>query len=187
MKIAVAITGASGSIYGVSLMKALIHCGHQVHGIISPMGEQVLYHECALQKEEIDEAIIWHKDDDLFAPLASGSYKIDAMVIAPCSMSSLAKISAGLGDSLISRAASVALKEGRKLILVPREMPLSIIHMEQMLTCAKAGAVILPASPGFYHDPQSMGDLIGHVVGKILDLLHIENDLFTHWKNDERR
>jgi len=184
MRVVIGITGASGSIYAVSVIKSLIDMGVEVHGVISEMGERVLMHECSMKKEEISEGVIWHQNDNLFAAIASGSYKIDAMAVVPCSMNTLAKIATGGGDGLLLRAASVCIKERRRLVIVPREMPLSIIYIERMLEAAKAGAVILPACPGFYHDPRTMGDLINHVAGKILDLLNVENNMFRRWGDE---
>jgi 4-hydroxy-3-polyprenylbenzoate decarboxylase len=123
-----------------------------------------------------------YEDDDLFAPLASGTHKIDAMIICPCSQSTMAKIAAGYSDTLITRSASVTLKEHRKLILVPRETPLNLIMMENQLNLAKAGAIILPASPAFYQEPKTLEDMVDFIVGKILDQLGQEHDLFKRWE-----
>lgn len=184
MKIIVGITGASGSIYAVSLIKSLEAVGICVHGVISEMGEKVLMHECAMVKEEISSSVIWHDNVDLFAPIASGSFRFDAMTIVPCSMNTLSDVAYGRGDTLLTRAAMVCLKEVRKLVLVPREMPLSVIHIKNMLAVANAGAIVLPACPGFYHDPRDIGGLIGHVTGKIMDMLNVDNELFARWGGD---
>ena len=119
--------------------------------------------------------------DDWYAPPASGSSPADAMIICPCSMGTLASIAAGLAQSLIERAADVALKEGRKLVLVPRETPFSAIHLDNMLRLQRAGAIILPANPGFYHRPQSVADIVDFVVARILDQVGIDNDLVARW------
>ena len=119
--------------------------------------------------------------EDWFAPLASGSNPADAMVICPCSMGTLARIAAGLADTLIERAADVMLKESRKLVLVPRETPLSAIHLENMLRAQRAGAVILPANPGFYHRPQSVSEVVDFVVARVLDQLGFDHDLMQRW------
>ena len=119
--------------------------------------------------------------EDWYAPPASGSSPADAMIICPCSMGTLASIAAGLAQSLIERAADVALKEGRKLVLVPRETPFSAIHLDNMQRLQRAGAVILPANPGFYHRPQSVADLVDFVVARVLDQIGIDNDLVARW------
>lgn len=181
MRVVVGITGASGSIYGVSLIRVLSRMGIEVHGICTAMGEKVMEFECGLTKADLAPFVKWHENDDLFSALASGSYKIDSMVVVPCSMNTLGSLSAGVGDTLLSRASQVAMKEGRKFVVVPREMPYGIIHLENMLRLARAGTVILPASPGFYHKPESMAQLISHVVGKILDVMNIDNSLFPRW------
>lgn len=122
-----------------------------------------------------------YEDDNMAAPMSSGSFKTDGMAVVPCSMKTLASIANAFDDSLVSRAAGVCIKEQRKLVLVPRETPLSKIHLDNMSKVADAGAVILPAMPGFYHRPQTMGDLIDHVVGKVLDQFDIDHGLFKRW------
>lgn len=184
MKVIVGITGASGSIYAVSLIKYLEAMNVEIHGIISEMGKKVLDYECAMEKEQISHSVIWHDNNNLFAPIASGSYRFDSMAIVPCSMNTLADIASGSSGTLLTRSAAVSLKEKRRLVIVPREMPLGVIHLEKMLTVAQAGAVILPASPGFYHDPRSLGDLVAHVTGKIIDMLGVENELYKRWGGD---
>lgn len=181
MKIIVGITGASGSLYAVSLIKSLEAMNAEIHGVISEMGKKVLAYECAMETEEISRSVIWHDNDDLFAPIASGSFCFNSMAIVPCSMNTLADIANGGSDTLLTRSAAVCLKEKRSHVIVPREMPLSVIHIEKMLAAAKAGAVILPASPGFYHDPRSLGDLVAHVTGKIIDMLGMDNELYKRW------
>jgi flavin prenyltransferase len=175
----VAITGSSGSVYGVRLLRALK--GEKML-IVSEMGWKIIEHELRLKPEEVlvfaDRAF---EDTDLFAPPSSGTFAYDAMIIAPCSASTLAKIANGIADTLITRAASVCLKEGRKLILVPRETPMSAIMLENELKLARSGVTILPANPGFYSSPQSVEDLVDFVVGKILDQLGQQHDLFQRW------
>ncbi len=183
-KTVVCITGASGSIYGIRLVEELSKVG-DVDLVISSAGYRVI-------KEEIDEdrfkkikdiATI-HDEKDISSPLASGStlcsYK--GVIIAPCSMSTLGCIANGINYNLIHRIGEVALKERVKLILLVREMPYSLVHIENMLRVTKAGAIVTPASPGFYHKPKSIDDLINFVVGKIMDILGIENDLYSRWK-----
>jgi 4-hydroxy-3-polyprenylbenzoate decarboxylase len=187
-KIVIGITGASGSIYSVRLIEELLKKGIFVHIICTENGKKVMKFETDL---DIDEWIINLKEkynhvslediNNLFSGVASGSFKFDAMIILPCSMGTLAEISNGLAKNLLCRAADVALKENRRLIIVPRETPLNAIHLENMLKLAKLGVSILPAMPGFYHKPESMEDLINFVVGKILDSLSIENTLFKKW------
>ena len=178
----VAISGASGAIYGVRLLRALQEAKAEVHLTISPAAEINLKLETGMHANELSKlATHTYSADDLSAPIASGSFLVDGMVIAPCSSKTLAAIANGYADNLISRAADVNLKERRTLVLVPRETPLNQIHLKNMLTLARAGAVILPASPGFYHAPKTIDDLVDHVVGKILDTLQIEHELFKRW------
>lgn len=179
MRYLVAITGSSGSVYGIRLLRALK--GEKML-IVSEMGWKIIEHELRLKPEEVlafaDRAF---EDSDLFAPPSSGTFPYDAMIIAPCSASSLAKIANGIADTLITRAASVCLKEGRRLILVPRETPISAIMLENELKLARSGVTILPANPGFYSIPESVEDLVDFVVGKILDQLGQQHDLFRRW------
>jgi 4-hydroxy-3-polyprenylbenzoate decarboxylase len=179
VRVVVAITGSSGSVYGVRLLRALQ--GEKVL-IVSETGRQVLEYETKMKIEEVTVfADSYYADDELFAPVASGSVHFDAMIVAPCSESTLAKIAGGIADTLITRTASVALKEGRKLILVPRETPVNAIMLENELKLARLGVVILPASPGFYGMPQSVEDMVDFVVGKVLDQLGQPNDLYRRW------
>jgi flavin prenyltransferase len=180
MHFVVALTGCSGMIYGVRLLEAI---EGKKELIVSEMGKKVLNHETGLELTDLSKkADACYDDDDLFAPPASGSHKFDAMIICPCSQSTLAKIAAGISDTLITRAAAVSLKEGRRLVLVPRETPVNAIMLENELKLARAGAIILPASPAFYHQPTSMDDLINYVVGKILDTVGQEHTLFKRWE-----
>jgi flavin prenyltransferase len=188
IKIIVGITGASGSIYGIRLIEELLKSKIEVHLIITKTGEQVLKYETSydvlnLKKhlKSFGETLVIDDIDDLFACVASGSFKADAMVILPCSMSTLAEMSSGITKNLLTRASDVCLKERRKLIIVPRETPLNNIHIKNMLTLSEAGAIILPASPGFYHKPVSIDDMVNFIIGKVFDLLEIENKLFTKW------
>lgn len=194
--IAVALTGASGMPYGIRLIESLLGSGVRV---------QLLYSQVAqiVAKQEMDLALparaaelqaefsrrfgaqpgqleVYGREE-WFAPLASGSSPPDAMVICPCSMGTLAAVAAGLAQNLIERAADVVMKEGRKLVLVPRETPFSAIHLENMLRLARAGAVILPPNPGFYNHPQSVQDLVDFVVARVLDQIGIEHQLMRRW------
>ncbi len=179
MRYLVAITGASGICYGLRLLEAL---QGEKEIIVSEIGKEVMTHETRIDTETLSKYGSVYNDDDLFAPSASGTHKIDAMIICPCSQSTLAKISNGIADSLITRSASVMLKEGRKLILVTRETPLSVIMLENELKLAKSGATILPASPGFYKHQHTVNELIDFIVGKILDQLGQNHELFERWE-----
>lgn len=193
-KILVAMTGASGAVYGLRLTAELLHAGCRVSLLLSEPGRQVLNYETGLGWSENraerlrqvcdhfgSEQVDCLDNTDLFAHVASGSNAADAMVIVPCSMGSAGRIAAGLSGTLLERSADVMLKERRPLLLVPRETPLSVIHLENLLRLAKAGAVIIPAMPAFYHAPQSIDDLVAFVVGRVLDQLKIPHALFTRW------
>ncbi|MDD1767507.1 MAG: UbiX family flavin prenyltransferase [Methanomassiliicoccales archaeon] len=182
VKTVIAITGCSGVTYGVRLAEVLK--GNKIL-VVSKTGERILEQEVgsdiAKLRESVDE---WYEDEDLFAPISSGSQLFDSVVIIPCSQSTLAKISNGIADTLITRVASVALKEGRKLILVPRETPVSAVMLENELRLSRLGVTILPASPAFYHSPKAVGDLVDFVVGKVLDQLGQNHRLYKRWKRD---
>jgi 4-hydroxy-3-polyprenylbenzoate decarboxylase len=193
----VAITGASGSVYGLRLISELLRSGGRVSLILTSAGRQVLNHETGLewsaeikvQRQQVQEyfasiAVDCLAIDDFWAGAASGSAAADAMIIAPCSMGTLGRIAAGLSGNLLERAADVMLKERRSLLLVPRETPFNNIHLENLLRLSQSGAVILPAMPGFYHGPETIEDLVDFVVGKILDQLDVQHSLFTRWGED---
>lgn len=187
-KIVVGITGASGSIYSKRLIEELLKKEIYVHVICTENGKKVMKYETSLDIEQWVcllkaeyEHIKLEDINDLFSGVASGSYKFDAMIILPCSMGTLAEISNGLSRNLLCRAADVALKENRRLIICPRETPLNAIHLENMLKLSKLGVTILPPMPGFYHKPKTLEDVVDFVVGKILDNLSIENTLFEKW------
>ncbi|UCD28116.1 MAG: UbiX family flavin prenyltransferase [Planctomycetota bacterium] len=188
-EIIVAITGASGAPYALRLIDCLESNGLKIHLIVSPMGGKLLTDECGINKIDAQSLIgrsstniTIQNYQDLTSPLASGSYPIQGMVICPCSSNTLGGIAAGLGDNLITRAAHVTLKESRRLIVIYREMPVSAINLENMLKLQRAGAVICPASPGFYTKPNTIDDLVDFVVGRILDLLGIDHVLKTRWQ-----
>jgi 4-hydroxy-3-polyprenylbenzoate decarboxylase len=199
--IVVGITGASGSIYGVRLIEELLRAAMQVTVVLTNAGRQVLAFETGLSISENPHAASqqlheYFKADgnlthfalhDFFAPVASGSSSPDAVVICPCSMGTVGRIAAGLSDNLLERVADVALKETKKLLLVPRETPFNQIHLENLLRLSRAGAQILPAMPGFYQRPESVADLVNFLVGKILDSLEIEHQLFKRWGTETPR
>ena len=182
-KIVVGITGASGSIYAVRLIDVLREKGIEVHAVITDSGQRVLDYECGMTMEELSRRVdVLYPNTDVGAAIASGSFRMDAMVVLPCSMKTAGAIAHGVTDDLLTRAADVTLKEGRRLLLVPRETPMHEIHLENLLRLARAGAVIMPAAPGFYHRPETLDDLVNMMVGKILDRLGIEAELFTRWR-----
>jgi len=183
MKVVVGISGASGATYALSLLKVLKEKGVETHLVISKPAEIIIRSELNLEKEDFFKYAMKHYDiNDLAAPIASGSQKFDAMVIIPCSMASIAAISQGYCSNLLLRVADVSIKERRKLILVPRETPLSPIHLENMLKLAKLGVYIIPACPGFYHRPNDIAGLVDFIVGKVLDVLGVEHQLYQRWR-----
>ena len=182
MRLVVAITGASGVIYGIRALEVLKKLGVETHLIMSEWGAKNVKIETGKTADYVRSlATKCYEDDNMAAAVSSGSFKTDGMAVIPCSMKTLASIANGFDDSLVSRAAGVCIKEQRKLVLVPRETPLSKIHIGNMGRVADAGAVILPAMPGFYHRPKTMDDLIDHVVGKVLDQFDIDHGLFKRW------
>ena len=182
-RVVVGITGASGTVIGLRLLEVL---NTEKHLIISEDAKQLIEIETELTEEDAESnADFVYDNSEMSAPLASGSCKYDAMIIAPCSMSTLSKIATGIADNLITRAASICLKEHRPLILVPRETPLSAIHLKNMTELAQLGVIILPASPAFYPKPEKIEDMIDFIVGRILDVLGIENSLYERWEGKE--
>ena len=194
--ICLAFTGASGMPYGVRLLECLLAAGCRVQLLYSHVAQIVARQEMALELPgRPAEAEAFFKArfaglpgtlavfgrEEWFAPVASGSNPPDAMIVCPCTMGTLAAIAQGLASNLIERAADVALKEGRKLVLVPRETPFSAIHLENMLRLARAGAVILPPNPGFYHPPQRIDDLVDFVVARLLDQVGVAHSLMARW------
>lgn len=181
----VGITGASGSVYAIRVIDELIKMNNQVYLVVTRSGERVMSYETGLTVRNITERYeknLFHYDiDDLFAPISSGSFKTDGMVVIPCSMSTISKISMSISGNLLERAADVMLKEKRKLIVVPRETPLNTIHIKNMLALSEAGATILPAMPAFYSKPQTVDDMVSFIAGRVLLSLGIDNDLYTEW------
>ena len=185
IKIIVGITGSSGVIYGIKLLYFLKKSKIETHIVLSKWAEKNIEIETDESVVEVKKlASFEYRENDMAASISSGSFKTDGMIIIPCSMKTLASIANGYDDNLISRAASVTIKENRKLVIVPRETPLSQIHLSNMLKLAKIGVIILPAMPGFYHRPKTINDLILHIVGKTLDQFEINNEVFKRWKNN---
>ena len=180
--LAIAITGASGSIYGKRLVSVCREAGIHVHLIISEAGRKVYRLELGEEPEDLVSSTVQLYDyKDYGARIASGSFPLKGLVIIPCSMGTLGAIAHGISGNLIHRCADVCLKEGRRIILVPRETPLNRIHLNNMLHLAEAGATILPAMPGFYHNPKSIGDLVDFIVARVLSQLGIKQDLHEPW------
>jgi flavin prenyltransferase len=188
----VGITGASGSIYGIRLTSVLLEMDCEVHLVITQAGWRVIKEELGWDTTNREAALeaafghypgklVYHVIGDIGASIASGSFRVDGMIVMPCSMGSLSAIAHGTSDNLLARAADVMMKEGRELILVPRETPLHAIHLENMLKLARLGVKIIPAMPAFYYGPATMDDLVDFMVGKVLDSLRIEHQLFRRW------
>lgn len=195
MKVFVGISGASGAIYGAALLRALVGTGNEPSACVSSGAIEVIRAETGVpdgSRDDVVKAFFAQNSvatdrvaivdpEDMSSAYASGSSLAAAAVVCPCSMSTLGSIAAGVTRNLIHRVADVMLKEGRPLLLVPRETPLSSIHLENMLKVKRAGAAVVPAMPGFYHRPETIDDLVDFVVGKVLDGLGIEHDLFRRW------
>ncbi len=192
----VAISGASGAPYAYRVLQILIKNGHNIFICISGEGLSILHDETELKLKgsetdvqfEIERhfgakegQITYFDEDYMYATIASGSVKVDAMVVVPCSMKTLAAIAHGFASNLIQRAADVMIKEKRKLILVPRETPLSSIHLRNMLTLSELGCHIIPAMPAFYHHPEHISDMVDFIAGRVLDSMGVENDLAPRW------
>ena len=186
----VGITGASGSIYGLRTIEALLEAGARVRLILTETGEKVIAYETGREpgewiaefKARFSDLLILEDNKDLFSAAASGSHLADGMVIAPCSMSKLAHIAAGITPDLLTRAADVALKQRRPLVVMPRETPLSQIHLKNMLTLAECGAFFVPAMPAFYQKPKCLDDMADFMAGRVLDCLGVENHRYARWK-----
>jgi 4-hydroxy-3-polyprenylbenzoate decarboxylase len=193
----VAITGASGSIYGIRLCEVLLKSGFVVHLVISNGAFFIIESETGIKikgrtEKETEKKIqryfssknvSYYSGDNLSAPFSSGSFITDGMFVVPCTMKTLSGIANGYANNLIERSADVIIKEGRRLIISPREMPFNAIHLENMLKLARLGVTIAPPVPGFYHLPKNLNDIVDFVVGKIIDCAGIENNLFKRWKN----
>ena len=196
-RLVVAVTGASGAIYAVRFLKAVLELGIRTDLVVSEYGHRLLIEECDLnlKTETVEEwlkrtygpsdfrgTVHRHPVGDLGASIASGSQRWDGMVVIPCSMKTLSEITQGSSSNLISRAADVTLKERRPLILVPRETPLSLVHIENMRKATLAGAVVVPAAPAFYFKPRTLEDLADFIAGRVLATLDIRHELFEPWK-----
>lgn len=190
-QIVIGISGASGAVYAKRTIEALVQSCAHVHLVVTPLGQRLLHDELGMEGVNLadlagserlaGEFIQLHNYRDVGASIASGSFKHDGMAVVPCSSNSLSAIATGRADNLLHRAAHVTLKERRKLILLHREMPLSLVDIRNMAQATEAGAIICPASPGFYHLPQSIDDLVDFVVARVLDQLDVEHDLGHRW------
>lgn len=190
-RIVLGLTGASGSIYFLRLLESLVTFEMEIHVIASIHGAQVFQYEigCSLEEKvkeltKIGYNVILEDNENMFSKVASGSYQCDTMVIVPCSMSTLAEIANGVTKSLLTRASDVFIKERRRLVLVPRETPFSSIHLKNMYELSNLGVTILPAMPGFYNHPESLDDIINFVVGKTLDAMKLEHNLYRRWEGN---
>jgi 4-hydroxy-3-polyprenylbenzoate decarboxylase len=185
MRLIVALTGATGAIYGVRLLERLREAGVETHLVISRWGARTLLHETPYSREQVEAlADVVYAPGDMGAAISSGSFRTDGMIVAPCSAKTLAAIAHGYGENLIHRAADVMLKERRRLVLTVREAPLSDIHLENMLKLSRMGAVILPPMPAFYHHPRTVDDIVDHTVARVLDQFGIEMRGAPRWSGE---
>ena len=186
-EVVVGISGASGAVYGKRLVEVLTDMGKSVRLVVTDSGRLTLKHECDTTPEDLAEATGSLLEDarNVGAKSASGSAKIDAVVICPCSGTTIGKLAAGISDNLVTRSAIVAMKERRKLIIVPREAPYATVHLENMAKLSAWDTVIIPASPGFYNHPKSIDDLVDFIIARILDQIGIEHDVGKRWTGDE--
>jgi flavin prenyltransferase len=183
--IVVAITGASGVIYGVRLLEVLQEMGKKTALVVTDPARIILKHELDFDEQHIKKLCYrYYQPNDLTSAINSGSCRFESMIIVPCTMKTISAISTGFADNAVTRAADVALKEGRKLLLIPRETPLRSVHLENMLRISQEGGIILPAMPAFYHLPHKIDDLVDFLVGKILDILHINHHLYRRWQEE---
>lgn len=182
MRIVVGITGATGAPYAVTLLEVLRQMEVETHLVISRWGETTLELECGLTAQQVRAmASVSYAEDEMGAVISSGSFKTGGMVIIPCSMKTLGEVSNGVPRGLVSRAADVTLKERRKLVVAPREVPLHLVHLENMLKITQAGAVVLPPMPAFYNQPQTVQDIVNHTVSRVLDQFGIDSHLTRRW------
>jgi 4-hydroxy-3-polyprenylbenzoate decarboxylase len=185
MRLIIGITGATGAIYGVRLLQRLRELGAETHVVISKWGARTLLHETPYSKEQVEAlADAAYAPGDMGAAISSGSFRVDGMIVAPCSAKTLGAIAHGVGDNLVHRAADVTLKERRRLVLAVREAPLSDIHLNNMLTLSRMGAVILPPMPAFYNHPRTIDDLVEHTVSRMLDQFGLETPGSVRWTGE---
>jgi flavin prenyltransferase len=182
-RIVVAITGATGAVYGVRLLERLRAIpGVETHLVISDAATLTLHQEVGLQRRDVEAlAHVVHKNREIGASIASGSFQTDGMVIAPCSMKTLAAVAHGLSDNLIARAADVILKERRRLVLMVRETPFNLAHLRNMTAVTEMGGIVFPPLPSFYNKPGSIDEMVDHTVARVIDLFGIDNDLAPRW------
>ena len=185
MKVIVAITGATGAIYGVRILERLREAGAETHLVVSRWGARTLLHETPYSREQVESlASVAYAPGDMGAAISSGSFRTDGMVIAPCSAKTLAAVAHGFGENLVHRAADVVLKERRRLVLVVREAPLSDIHLENMLKLSRMGAVVLPPMPAFYNRPRTVDDIVEHTVSRVLDQFGLDVSGAERWSGE---
>tara|TARA_B100001778_G_scaffold77412_1_gene62436 strand:- start:21 stop:617 length:597 start_codon:yes stop_codon:yes gene_type:complete len=186
-EVVVGISGASGAIYGLRLVETLLRAGKTVRLVVTNSGRITLQHECDTTPEDMaeHEGVILEDAKNVGAKSASGSAPIEAVVICPCSGTTIGKLAAGISDNLVTRSAIVAMKERRKLIIVPREAPYATVHLENMTKLSSWDTIIIPASPGFYQHPKTIDDMVDFVVSRILDHLDVDNSLINRWTGDE--
>ncbi len=188
MRLVVAISGASGAIYGIRALKVLKALGVETHLVMTDAARETIRLETDSTTDEVKKlATAAYGINDIAAKISSGSYRTDGMLVIPCSMKTLAGIATGYSDNLLLRAADVTLKERRRLVLVVRETPLSLIHLENMVRVTSAGAVVLPAMPAFYNKPKTLDEIVDQIVGKALDLLGVDHGLVKSWKGGGRK
>ena len=182
-RLVVAITGATGAVYGVRLLQTLAATpGIETHLVVSDAAALTLHQEAGLQRRQVEAlAHVVHKNRDVGAAIASGSFQTDGMVIAPCSMKTLAAVALGLSDNLIARAADVVLKERRRLVLMVRETPFNLAHLRNMTAVTEMGGIVFPPLPSFYHRPASIEEMVDHTVARVLDLFGVEHALAPRW------
>jgi flavin prenyltransferase len=183
MRLVVGLTGSSGIIYGVRMLEVLKRYKVDIHLIMTEWAKKCLSLETDYDSKYVRSLAAHYSDDsNMASSVSSGTYKTDGMIIIPCSMKTLSSVANGYEETLVARAAGVTIKESRRLVIVPRETPLTSIHLENMLKLARIGIVILPAMPGFYNKPKSVDDMLDHVIGKCLDQFGIDHDLFKRWE-----
>jgi 4-hydroxy-3-polyprenylbenzoate decarboxylase len=182
-RLVVAITGATGAVYGVRLLQQLSGTpGIETHLVVSDAAVLTLHQETGLQRREVEAlAHVVHKNRDIGASIASGSFQSDGMIVAPCSMKTLASVALGMSDNLIARAADVVLKERRRLVLMVRETPFNLAHLRNMTLVTEMGGIVFPPLPSFYHKPASIDEMVDHTVGRVIDLFGVEHALAPRW------